>query len=172
MQSNIKKPKFKFNFIDILILALLLTVIVFSVYNTIMTENSSPADGSDGFEYILKVERVDNELLPLIGLGDVIYEQESGMEIGKVVDITVFDYTESDTEGESGEQKAVEGFSNLEITIDCNGTSYIDDGGTVNVQSNGYNMRVGTDIRVRNTEFIFTARCLLSEKAEVNNEEA
>ncbi len=172
MQGEVKKPKFKFNFFDILILAALLLVIVFSVYGIVMTENSQQQQGSDGFRYILKAERIENEFVSMISLGDVIYESESGVKLGKVVDITVEDYTETYTVGEKVEIRRVEGYSNLEITVDCHGTAYVNGDGIVNIQSNGYIVRLGTDITVRNTKLLFSAECLLPEKAEVKNEEA
>ena len=166
MQSEVKKTRFKFNFFDILILALLLFVIVFSVYLAVMTENKSSYESEDGFRYILRGEQINNEFIPMISLGEVIYEAESGVELGSVVDITVTDYTESYYDGELLKTKVVEGYSNIEITVDCFGASYVDEDGIINVHSNGFSVRVGTDIEVRNTKFIFVAECLLPEKAE------
>lgn len=172
MPIDEKKPRLKFNFFDILILAALMLVIVFSLYSRVITQNENQADGTDGFQYTLKVERVENELVSMISLGDILYEAESEVELGRVVEITVTDYALSNPSAAKTAIKDGQGYSNLEIILECHGASYVDDGGVINVQSNGYEMRVGTDIRVRNTEFIFTAQCSLGGKAEVENEKA
>lgn len=162
--QNSAKTKFKFNFFDVMVISIMILFAISAVYINVMSEKQAAAIGTDGFEYLLKADKMDNDFISLLTIGDTLYEFESGIPIGVVCDISVGDCIELCGEGESAEYKSVEGYSSVRITLGCNGTIYKDENGIENILMNGYITRVGSDIKARNTSLVFDAECLLAQE--------
>ena len=158
MQSS-TKMKFKFNFFDVMVISIMIIFAVSAVYVNVMSEKEAAAVGSDGFEYLLKVEKIDSDFLSLLSVGDTLYEFESSRAIGVITDISIGNCVEMRTEGEKTVYESIEGYSKVMIALSCNGTVY-NDGEVEYILINGYATRVGSDISVRNTKLVFDAECL------------
>ncbi len=167
MDKALKKSKIKFNFFDILILMIITFAIVLSVYLTVMSEKDVSMTQTDGFKYELKVDKLDNDFLSMMSVGDLLYEYESGKEIGRVVDLRISDCLELVKKEDTTEYKKVVGYSTVQITVDCSGLYFEDEGGIMNISVNEYTVRVGTDVKVRNSKLLFDAEFHLSGEGDL-----
>ena len=166
MQTVQKRARLKFNFFDIMVLIFVTLIVVSSVYLSVMTEKDPSANTADGFEYVLVSEKMNDAFVALLSVGDSIYETESDRKIGVITDIKITDSVALSGEGlYSQTYEILEGFSNVEITVDCSGAFFEDSEGIMNLAVNGYTVRLGTDISVRNSKVMFTAECHLPVKA-------
>ena len=159
MQSS-AKMKFKFNFFDVMVISIMIIFAVSAVYINVMSEKEAVAVGSDGFEYLLKSEKMDVAFLSLLSVGDTLYEFESSRPIGVISDITVGNCVEIRTDGEKTVYETIEGYASVKIVLNCNGAVYKDNEDVEYILVNGYTTRVGSDIAVRNTKLVFDAECL------------
>ncbi len=159
MQSS-AKGKFKFNFFDVMVISIMIVFAVSAVYINVMSEKEATAVGSDGFEYLLKSEKMDDGFISLLSVGDTLFEVESSRPIGVITDISVGDCVEVCKDGENTVYTPLEGYSSVRIILSCNGTVYKDGDGVEYILINEHATRVGSDIKVRNTKLVFEAECL------------
>ena len=167
--DNSKKPKFNFNFFDIMIIIALTLAVLSTVYLTIMTEIDSTADATEGFKYTLMVEKINNDLAAHLNVGDEIFEFESGRSIGKITGLI---FSDCYVKGEGTTSVMLYGYSTAQIQVECTGTAYEDESGIQKIIINGLDLRVGSDVEIRNTKVVFEANFVLPQKTEVGNEEA
>lgn len=157
--ENKGKQRVKFNFFDIILIAALTLFIVLNVYFSLMTEEDLPIQIRGDLEYTLKIESIDLDFANKIKVGDEIFEYESGKNIGKIKDIVL----KEDIPG---------GHCAVTLTIVCSGALHEDLNGVQMIFAQELDLRVGSDIRLRNTEVVFQANLTVPQKAEGENEEA
>ena len=157
--ENKGKQRVKFNFFDIILIATLTLFIVLNVYFSLMIEEDLPIQISGDLEYTLKIESIELDFANKIKVGDEIFEYESGKSIGKIKDIVL----KEDIPG---------GCCAVTLTIVCSGALHEDLNGVQMIFAQELDLRVGSDIRLRNTEVVFQANLTVPQKAEGENEEA
>ncbi|MBE6574392.1 MAG: DUF4330 family protein [Ruminococcaceae bacterium] len=160
--AKIKEKKKRFNFIDVILLIVILSILASLVYMVILAYNSEfSKNGSsdDDIRYTLRVEGVDNDIMAEVNVGDKVVELDSFTEIG-----TVAEYYEEPSEyvGYNSEGKAVKSDdpskTDLIIVIDASGNGK---GSTYDVGS--YTVSVGKDIAFRVPGFTGEGQCVLVE---------
>lgn len=91
--SESGKKKYRFNFIDVIILLIIFAIIAMVVVFFVLPGSDSPIrNESVEIEYVIKVSQINEELKDLIKVGDEVTENTGLSSIGSVKDVK---YTES-----------------------------------------------------------------------------
>ena len=158
MQNN-KKNKFKFNFFDVMVIIVIALFIVASAYIFFLgNENTSYKSNGDVIEYKLEIEMADEIFSDLIKKGDIVVENENGLNVGQVIKVEISDYDKVIHKDEIGNLVVggIEGYVNIVLTIECNGQRE----GTTALITNGCRLRVGGETMYHTPKFTFTATCI------------
>ena len=113
-----KSEKIKFNIIDLILLIFLLVFIVLIVMQVIKTNSKNESINSKAVTYTIMVSDIPNEIIDEIKVGDILFDNSTNQEIGKITNLssTPHAYIGYDSEGNSVTTDSVF-TSDIEITI-------------------------------------------------------
>lgn len=137
-----KKMNFfrRFNFIDFLAAVFLIVAILVSFY---YYSNEDGLFKKEQFEieYIIRIEKIENEFLGNLAYNDIIYDYASVFPIGKVTDIRTY--------------PADQYYSAMEISVDAVAEIH---GGVISV--NGIDIFTGKWIEFRTPNIVLGGNCI------------
>lgn len=167
-----KKIKRKFNFIDFLVLIIIIMVISVSVYAVISWSNikSLWSASSVDLQYTVEFRGVDEEFINNIKAGNIVTDAVSKNQLGVVESVgsiekyAVLDYTQSNVQNEDGSSTAVyngvlsEYPDKYTITVYISSPAEYEKG--IGYTIDGRRIAVGEKIEMRFPEFSSAGYCV------------
>ena len=155
-----KKKKFKFNFIDFLLILLVLAIIAAVVYIFAPFSWIEQRNGTIDLQYTIEIQAVDENFIENIQENDIIIDSVSKNVIGSVVAVdynTQYSVLTYDEESREGVLSVIPDKYNLIITISTDNAVYKDgDGYAVN----GCRIAVGEKINAKFPNYIAEGYCI------------
>ena len=163
-EENKRKPKHKFNVVDVLILILVVTIIGTVIF-TVVSWNSIKAlwaTSSEKIEYVVELRGVDADFINNIKKNDLVIDSISKNQLGTVQSAdsiepyTVLNYKTS----EDGTYNGVlaKDDTKYNITVYISATAEYEKG--VGYTVNGTRIAVGETLSLRFPNFSATAQCI------------
>lgn len=155
-----KKKKFKFNFIDFLLILLVLAIIATVVYIFAPFSWIRQKNGTVSLQYTIEIQAVDEEFIENINENDIIIDSVSKNVIGSVVAVdystqhSVLKYDESSREGILS---VIPDKYNLIVTISTENAVYNDGEG---YSVNGCRIAVGEKINAKFPNYVTECYCI------------
>lgn len=169
MNSTFKtrKHRFTFNFIDVLLLMVILAAVLVLVY-IFASGNSLTADPTVTIEYQVLINGIRNEFCGLVSVGDKVIDSVGLFEIGEVVDVSYTPYMYPMTDSATGTISLVEYPEHSDMTLTIRAEATTDTG---YYYINGYTVAVGVLVSVRTPNFVEQGYCtVISEVNSVEEE--
>ena len=109
-----QKSKFRFNFIDVLLIVLIVLIIGIAYYflsgknNAINKSKSLDLNDGSVVQYVVELNEIDKDFIKYINVGDVVFDTYTETNIGEIVNVTVAPAWKTTTNLETGETKKTE----------------------------------------------------------------
>ena len=158
--SGQKKKNFKFNFIDFLLILLVLSIIAALVYIFAPFSWIERRNGTINLQYTIEIQAVDEQFIENIQENDIIIDSVSKNVIGSVVAVdynTHYSVLKYDEEIREGVLAVIPDKYNLIITITTPNAVYNDGEG---YSVNGCRIAVGEKISAKFPNYVAEGYCI------------
>lgn len=155
-----KKSHGRFNIVDVVVLAVVLVIIGYSIY-ALSVRFESNSGGVADIQYVIQVDSLRSGLSEKLSEGEAVYN-ENGDYMGSVSSVSVSPaYYEGADAGGNVVYSNMEGFETVYVTVAC----------TADVNKSGYfingeNISAGDGYTLRSPSLWFEGVCVNVEKTE------
>ena len=154
--STPKKRKFKFNFIDIILLVVILAAVVLLAYIFMSGRIEGFGSNSMTIEYEVSITRIREEFRGNVNVGDKVVDSVKLMEIGEITNVQYVDSVNIITELNSTKIRYPIYPEHLDMTMTIRAEAVISDGFYM---INGYHIAVGELVSIRVPNFTEAGYC-------------
>ena len=154
--STPKKRKFKFNFIDIILLVVILAAVVLLAYIFMSGRIEGFGSNSMTIEYEVSIMRIREEFRGNINVGDKVVDSVKLMEIGEITNVQYSDSVYIISELNSTEIRYPIYPEHLDMTMTIRAEAVLKDG---LYMINGYHIAVGELVSIRVPNFTESGYC-------------
>ena len=160
--DNKNVQKSRFNFIDVIIIVLILAITAALVYLFVYKKSASSSVGEKTVVYTLKISGVNADYLSMIKENDVLLDSSTGTELGTVSKVvskpTLYIGDTVIDDGNGGKTVAHSEYDNLfDLYVTLSVTASVDERGIAYIGSN--RILVGSPFYVRRDAFAKKAFC-------------
>ena len=155
-----KRKKFKFNFIDFLIILLVLAIVAAVIYIFAPFSWIQQKNGSIDLQYTIEIQGVDEAFIENINEHDVVVDSVSKNVIGKVIAVdynTQYSELKYDESNRTGILSVFPDKYNLIITISTANALYVEGEG---YSVNGCRIAVGEKISAKFPSYVSEGYCI------------
>ena len=156
--TGTKKHKFKFNFIDIILLAVILVAAVLLVYIFMSGRIESFGNKTITIEYEVLITRVREEFRGNVNVGDKVVDSVKLMEIGEVTNVRYDDSQFIISELASTEIYYPTIPEHLDMTVNMRAEATVSNG---LYMINGYHVAVGELVSIRVPNYTGSGYCTM-----------
>lgn len=155
--GNVKPRKHKFNFIDIILMTVILAAVVLLVYIFMSGRIESFGTQSVLVEYQVSITRIREEFRGNVNVGDKVVDSVKLMSIGEVIDVQYSPSISIISESYAGDLKYPIYPEHLDMTITIRAEADMKNG---MYQIDGYRIAVGELVSIRVPNFTESGYCL------------
>lgn len=159
MKTETKK-KHGINFIDIVLIIVVVAIIVAGVYFLSHLTGAKDTGDNVTLTYKIEVSNVDEEISTAPAVGDVVVDQVSKSELGKIIAVEREPMTIELTDYIGGEMKKAEVPGKFKVILTCESPA-ASTGEKVTI--NSHRMGVGTGVSFRSKNFSGNGVCVATQ---------
>ena len=170
MNNNAKenaKRRFRFNFIDALLLIVIIAVAALLVYIFTSDDGFGTVD-TVTIEYQVLISGIRDEFKDLVQIGDKVIDSVGLFEIGEITDVKYSQYMYAVNDEVNGVTVMTEYPEHSEMEVHIRAEASVEDG---LYYINGYKIAVGTLVSMRTPNFVEQGYCTVITEADGNGEE-